>query len=386
MYAVLITDTEELTYRPVKTDLKHTKVQYLGLASSRNSVIFLNVTSPDTLYDHLVPRDPSTLQIFRLLGDQWEPTKILNNPSNVKKSLYNYWDCLEYIRIKSAKSPEEQKIFSDIPKNLSQLSIHQLRIVMWLTLLSQVVEKKQLLQGVDKIVGEISEAQPLIFILNACQHLMRLAKKSSLNTEEKCCIHFLRMYMEIYLAGEDEDNLECNTITRNISEALSATSHVDTMEMESCNLCGEILSELPWLSEICPAGHKLQRCSVTLLQINSVQYRTCPVCGKMFHPMLDDEYIETRCIYCDVPAQYDTRILPINLENLESRWKNLSKRPTFYQQESRNQEIENPNGTVGTAATSEIKNKRRCLSPQTFAVIVNKDDDDSSITETWQEF
>lgn len=379
LYAVTIPDTEELTSSPIRNDLKSSKVQYLGLAGSPNSTILLNVTSPDATYDHLMNREPTTIQVFALTNDEWNPRKIIEEKKNANSSLNTYWDCLEAMRIRALKGqPEFEKLSCEIPKNLDGLSIHGLRLVMWLTLISEVLDKKQILKGVDKIVGEISEAQPLIFLLSACEHLSRLARKSVVSDDEKRCISFLRMYLEIYMAGENEEELRSSEVSQRVAEALSASSHVDSIETESCNLCGEIITELPWTIDRCSSGHKLPRCSTTLLQVTSIRYRVCPVCERIFHPSLDEEYGETRCLYCDVPAQQDRRVLSGSLVDFRKRWRSLSKPPISDLAETRAPE-EQPNAT-------EKPTKRRGINPHTFAVIVNKDDDDSFITETWQEF
>ena len=40
-----------------------------------------------------------------------------------------------------------------------------------------------------------------------------------------------------------------------------------------------------------------------------MQYRTCPICSLIFHPCLEKEFEETRCLFCDVPALEENRVL-----------------------------------------------------------------------------
>ena len=56
----------------------------------------------------------------------------------------------------------------------------------------QVCEKKKVIQGIGSIAGEISEAQPLIFVHSACNYLMRLESKSSLSEQQKLSICLLK--------------------------------------------------------------------------------------------------------------------------------------------------------------------------------------------------
>lgn len=384
MYAVTIRGSDDLSCEPVSHDLKSKKVQYLGLVSSENSSILLNVTSPDGVFDHLMNREPSVLQVFRLKGDEWDPWSLIRKGLCAKIPLRSYWDCLESLRIMAAKSSAEPgRILPKIESNLESLDINELRIVMWLTLMSEILEKRQFLKGVEKIVGHISEAEPLVFLLSGCDLLDRLTKKASasLTEEERRSACFLRMYMEIFLAGEEDDETTCGGITEKIMQTFRASQFlVDSVETETCDLCNEILTELPWVIESCPSGHKLPRCALSLLQITGVNFRSCPVCARLYHPFLDQIYPQIRCIYCDVPVTYDYRIRSSGLEEVDKKWTNLSKRPY--------ENIEKPkNPGESNELVSEKVKKRSITDPQTFAVIVNRDQhDDSLITETWQEF
>ncbi|XP_043287905.1 uncharacterized protein [Venturia canescens] len=384
LFAVTIPKEDNLSCEAVSHDLKSNRVQYLGLVSSRNSTILLSVTSPDCIFDHLINREPSVLQVFRLSNEEWNPWRLIQNQLHLKAPIRNYWDCLESLRIIAAKNGfEPAKIFPKIETNFDSLDVHELRIVMWLTSMLEILEKRQFLKSVGKIVGHISEAEPLIFLLSGCDFLNRLIKKgfSCLNENEKRSASFLRMYMEMFLAGEEGDETNSGGTIKKILHGFRASENlIGSVETETCNLCGVILTELPWTIESCPSGHKLPRCSLSLLQITHINFRSCPVCTRLYHTFLDQIYPQVRCIYCDVPPIYDYRMQSSALDEMETKWNNLSKHPV-----GNIEHTKNPAGSQ--ESTSEKVKKRSVNDTQTFAVIINRDQhDDSLITETWQQF
>ncbi|XP_024939468.1 uncharacterized protein LOC107266451 isoform X2 [Cephus cinctus] len=342
--------------------------QYLGLSCSPNKILFVNVTSPNSMYDHLVIREPSKVSLFTLEAKEFDPVSLLyENPS---RTLKNHWDCLETIRLTAAKSENFSKVFPKVPTNLESLPLYELRIAMWISTMLDICKKKDLLKR-SQIVVEISEAQPLVFIHCAIDILERLKKKTSLSKDNKICIRLLRSYLEVYLAGEEDD--EDTNLTQLVKETLKDTAHMSTPENELCTLCGEVISDLSWNVTRCPSGHQIPRCARSLLQISSVQYRSCPFCGLLLHPWLDEEYEEPLCPYCQVPALYDGRVLSVSDTN-GIPFLNLSER---------RRTIQPPGKTQG----SENVSKGHLRRPRTFAVVVNNEEDDAcNITETWQEF
>ncbi|KAH0554131.1 uncharacterized protein LOC123264203 [Cotesia glomerata] len=371
MYLVTLTESDLIT-EGINHEMKASKVNFLGLAHAPSGATFVNVTSPNVLYDHLVNREPSTVYFFNFKGDQWDHWKVLNKEGI---TLGDHWDCLEAIRIRASRDPTPEQILPAIPEDIESLSTHGLRIVMWLTLITEVMKNKKLIKKIDNFVGEISEAQPLIFVNSATEFMIKIAKKTLLSNELKLCIHFLRLYMEVFLAGEDEST-DKNSAVRQATDALRATAKLDLIEEEYCNLCGEMVTDLPWNKPTCPKGHQLPRCAITLLQITCLKYRNCPNCGRIFHPLLDDEFDDVKCLYCDIPAIYDNRIVSVG-DEVEKNYRNLSLRPLSDLENSKMLESEN-------TVTEKRSKKRKTDNGDTFTLIVNKNDE--TITETWQEF
>ncbi|XP_008543365.1 uncharacterized protein LOC103568316 [Microplitis demolitor] len=359
----------KLTSESISHDMKPSKVHFLGLACAPSGVTLVNVTSPNVLYDHLVNREPSTMYLFNFKDDEFDHWKVLNKDD---VTLGDHWDCLESIRIRASRDANPERIFPVISEDLESLSTHRLRVIMWLTLITEVMKNKKLVKKIDNFVGEVSEAQPLIFVHSAADFMIKISKKKLLSDDLRLSIHFLRLYMEVFLAGEDESTEKSISVKR-AKNALSATAKLNLIEAEYCNLCGEMVTDLPWNKPTCPVGHRLPRCSITLLQVTCLKYRNCPNCGRIFHPLLDDEFDDVKCFYCDIPAIHDNRIVAISNE-IEENCQNLSLRPLSDQQNSKVQESEN-------LVSEKRSKKRKTNSGDTFTLIVNKNDE--TITETW---
>ncbi|XP_035728628.1 uncharacterized protein LOC118444447 isoform X2 [Vespa mandarinia] len=342
-----------------------------GLACSPNRTMLVCITSPNSTYDHLITREPSVLYILSLDGEEWDPINIIKNYKDINSNFP--WDCFELIRLKAAKVSDPMIVLPKMSQNLESLKLYELRISMWLSLITEVLTKKKMIQRIENI-GEIAEAQPLIFVHCACAYLNRLTDKKHLSKDQELSASLLRMYLEIYLAGEDTE--EETVTTQYVRQALNKTSHFK-LKVESCNLCGQIINDLSWNTTKCPSGHKLPRCALTLLQITTVQYRSCPICGQLYHLCLDEEYEEVRCLFCNIPVLYDSRVLDI--QNSELYTRNLSKPQVSLVELTQNQDSEI---SENFSYTEEHQTEA-----QSYSVVVNYDKDEScSITETWREF
>lgn len=369
IYEILIGD--ELSSTRVKLDLSDTKIQFFGLATSPNGVMIGTVTSPNGLYDHLAIKEPSAMVLYEINDERHDPLKILTeNPS---KSLARYWDCLELIRLKIARGSDPKQVMPLTSKNMNLLSIYEMRILMWTSVFSEMCGKKKILQRIDNMVGELSEAEPLIILHSVCEYLSRLVGKSDLTREQKVCINLLRVYIEVFLAGED--GTEKSPTLQRARELFDVVNKLNCVESETCNLCGEQVKDFSWKVTNCPKGHKLPRCAVSFMQVTCVNYRTCPICGQMFHPCLEDVITEPRCLFCDVPVLYDPRIN--GPKGLAAKRINLSK-PLQYR--LLNPELENLNKDSSKLADSQERVE------ETTVVLVNSDQQAENIIETWQEF
>ncbi|CAD1479236.1 unnamed protein product [Heterotrigona itama] len=320
----------------VNNKLSQNHVRYLGLAHSPSCVIFVKVTSPDTIYDHLVQKEPTKIHMFCLKNRNWDPSVILNERK--QERLEQFWDCLEAIRMKAVKASNPSTVLLKIPSNLESLSLHELRVAMWSSVMMKICEKRKIIQGVGNITGEISEAQPLIFIHTACNYLTHLESKSFLSEQQKLSMRLLRMYLEIYIAGEEKGGEKITLFSKRVKDVLKRTSGFDLDNNEVCNLCGKVINELSWKVTKCTEGHILPRCAITLLQITTVQYRICPICGLIFHPCLDQEFEETRCLFCDIPTLEEYRVLDVKY--CIPKEKNLSRLQSHNPRASENQEME----------------------------------------------
>ncbi|EZA57652.1 hypothetical protein DMN91_003070 [Ooceraea biroi] len=362
---------DELISINVKSHLPQTHVQYLGLARSPNKVIFLNITSPNMIYDHLVMREPSTMHIFSLKGTTWDPLFIINNSTD----LANVWDCMEVLRLKAVKAEDSTTVLCPSPQTLESSSLYSLQVSMWMTIMTTVSTTKKTISNINHVKeGKMTQALPLISVHSTCRYLDCLTEKDALSEENLLAVSLLRNYLKMYLASENGKSE--GTVHRRARKALSAVASYPD-RVETCNLCNETINE-PWNAKSCPRGHKLPRCTTTLLQVTSLEYRVCPICGQLFHRCLEEVYEEPRCQLCDVPILHNPYAFDVdqykfygtNLSRLHVNVAESSREPEELQNSSENE------------PTSKWHTSR--------SIIVKDDDDDDDesdrITERWEEF
>lgn len=292
---------EEFICKPIKMNAVKNNVQYLGLASSLNKMLYIFITSPSIIYDHLIIREPSDLFFFSVFNlPTLNPVEFLYK----QKSLSKAWDCLELIKIYALKYSELPKILPKIEMNIELLSLHELRIAFWIMIISETVKNKNCSDS-QKPHEDIEKGRSHIFLYSAVEQLNRLALQGSLTEIQKLSTSLIRNHLDIWLAGEEE---EAETeLSEMVKQALEVTSKFDLIEQERCNYCNSIIVE-PWAA-VCSEGHKLPRCAITCLQVTCLKFRTCTICEEIFHPCLDEEMDEVICPYCDKPALYKNRIL-----------------------------------------------------------------------------
>jgi predicted O-linked N-acetylglucosamine transferase (SPINDLY family) len=290
----------------------------LGLANSPNKLLFTLVTSPSSMYDHLIQRDPSCIWFLSLFNVT--PLNLLDIMYQ-KKSLLNCWDCLELVKINALKYNNLQEILSKVEFELESLSLHKLRIAYWIMIINNNIKKKKFAEDTKKLSEEIEQAKLYIFLQFATNYLQQLVLQKNLNDTQILSMNLLSNYLEIWLAGEEDDDE--TSLSQRIKETLETINQFNLIKQEKCNLCEDIITE-PWASS-CSKGHLLPRCAITRLQVTCMKFRTCIICEEIFHPSLDIQMPDVRCLYCDLPAIYKNQLTNLSLKILD---KNLSKKRT----------------------------------------------------------
>ncbi|EFN83604.1 hypothetical protein EAI_10145 [Harpegnathos saltator] len=348
-------------------------IQYLRTEGFNITVMFINITSPNMVFDHLLVREPTTIHIFALKGATWDPLAIINSSTNLK----NIWDCIEVLRVKAAKAEDPSTVLCPTINKLESSPLYDLQISMWLTVMINVCKVKKSIPSMDHIrQSKISQELPLIFIHSACAYLNNLVRRKVID-EQKRAATLLRKYLKVYLANEANEKDERDEKARQCArEALKKTNYC-TIVTDKCDLCREKIDDLSWAVTSCPSGHKLPRCAMTLLQIMSLEYLVCRICGQMFHSCLMQENEEPCCQFCDIPLVHSEYAL--DLETSELYGRNLSQLRVNVAESSKEQDLEEPH-------KRQSKNDK-WDTLDTYAIIVNNGDNESDrITETWKEF
>lgn len=320
------------------------------------------------MYDHLVMREPSIMRIFTLKGAICDPLSIINNSAN----LISIWDCMEVLRLKASKAEDPSMVLCPITENLESLSLYNLQLSMWMTVMINVCTTKKPIPNMDHIQEcKMTQALPLIFLYSACAYLDNSTKKNTMSKNQTLAVSLLRRYLEVYLADGDEEKEAI--AYRRARDTMNATASCPN-QMEKCNLCGEVIDEL-WNVKSCPRGHKLPRCTTTLLQVTLLDYYVCSICTRIFHPCLKEMYEEPQCQFCDMPILRNFHAFDIEESKLYGR--NLSRQRIVDTESSRELNSEE----------SHENRRSKWDTLHTYSVIVNDDDDESGrITEKWEKF
>lgn len=368
-FFIVNTESNNLIIVDIENHLTQGTVQSLGLAHSPNKVMFINITSPRTIYDHLVMREPSVMRVFTLKGSICDPLSIINNSTN----LISVWDCMEVLRLKATKAEDPSVVLCPAIDKLESLSLYKLQLSMWMTVMINVCTTKKPIPNINHMrKSKITPALPLIFLHSACTFLDNSTKRSTMSKDQTLAVSLLRKYLEVYLA--DEDEVKEDVAHRHVRETLNATASC-LNEIEKCNLCGEVIEEL-WNVASCPQGHKLPRCSTTLLQITLLEYYVCPICAQIFHPCLKETYEEPQCQFCDMPILQNFYAFDVEESKLYGR--NLSQQRITDVESSRELNLEE---------SHENQRRNKWDTSHNYSVIMNDDDDESGrITEKWEEF
>ncbi|KAM0735107.1 hypothetical protein ACS0PU_011220 [Formica fusca] len=367
-FFIIDIQSNNLIINDIKNHLFQPSVQSLGLAHSPNRVMFINITSPKAMYDHLVMREPSIMRIFTLKGAICDPLSIINNSAN----LISIWDCMEVLRLKASKAEDPSMVLCPITENLESLSLYNLQLSMWMTVMINVCTTKKPIPNMDHIQEcKMTQALPLIFLYSACAYLDNSTKKNTMSKNQTLAVSLLRRYLEVYLADGDEEKEDI--AYRRARDTMNATASCPN-QMEKCNLCGEVIDEL-WNVKSCPRGHKLPRCTTTLLQVTLLDYYVCSICTRIFHPCLKEMYEEPQCQFCDMPILRNFHAFDIEESKLYGR--NLSRQRIVDTESSRELNSEE----------SHENRRSKWDTLHTYSVIVNDDDDESGrITEKWEKF
>ncbi|KAL7305369.1 hypothetical protein TKK_0002113 [Trichogramma kaykai] len=316
---------KEIIYTEIKSDLPKDGLQYLGLGCSQNKVIFSVICSPAVVHDALANRQPSSINFFSLF-DPFQKDLVLTLIS--KPTLQDHWDFLELIKVNMLKNNDISLNLKKLISNLEKLSFHECRVAYWIMSFILVAKQSNEQEGTNlqcnvNLAEQIETAKSYILSYSASERLKYLSQQEKLNDYQKMSIYLLQCHLNVWLAGEDKESedkeLEMPLIMI-VKEALKATSQFEDVQQENCDKCNVPILE-PW-AESCSSGHFLERCPITGLQVHEVRHRLCSICHQLYHPCLDVEIDEMKCLYCHLPVMYDTNI---PFESLHISEKNLSR-------------------------------------------------------------
>ncbi|KAJ9574096.1 hypothetical protein L9F63_008510 [Diploptera punctata] len=197
------------------------KSAYYGICSSANRAIFCLVTSLNTVFDHLIQREPAQITFFKLCGLHDPYHALLSNPS---QTLTRHWDYLEVIRLQGPPFPDVEK------EDIEQLNCYHLKIRMWLCRFAMMLEDpEEEAEKRNKVRRLLKKAEHLVLIQYIYKRVKKLTEQKSLSNEDKQSLALISSWIK---------KIEPEFKTPDLNAVLKCITEIpDLPEQEFCAIC-----------------------------------------------------------------------------------------------------------------------------------------------------
>uniref|UniRef100_A0A1B6MNN9 Transcription factor IIIC 90kDa subunit N-terminal domain-containing protein n=1 Tax=Graphocephala atropunctata TaxID=36148 RepID=A0A1B6MNN9_9HEMI len=273
-----------------------------GFNTTRNRVICFILLSVNQSYDHLRLREPTQVVVCSLSG-QLEPQTVLQEPH---RPISQLWDCLELLRVQMLQKTVVAQL-SYTRSALDNMTIDQLTSTLWwLTFATASEDDEQKHSSLSQLRCEVE------MLVTSCHFFKRISTllgspPDSLSTFQLQSLGLLHKWLT-KLQNLPEEFATTLITGKTLLQQLEALEH-KVPSKEFCSICGNEVSELRELfySE-CSEGHRLPRCSLSLVQCCQLPYFICAQCGALAHPVAVEE-CGIICNLCGGVLRVDEEIL-----------------------------------------------------------------------------
>ncbi|XP_046678745.1 uncharacterized protein LOC124366330 isoform X2 [Homalodisca vitripennis] len=273
-----------------------------GLNTTRNRVICFILLSVNQSYDHLRLREPTQVVVCSLSG-LLEPQTVLQEPH---RPISQLWDCLELLRVQML----QKTVVSEVTytrSSLDNMTIDQLTSTLWWLTFATAAEDDE--QKHSSLLQLRSEVEMLV---TSCHFFKRIAllMGSSPDSFSDFQLQSLGILSRWLTKLQDlPEEFSTTLITgKTLLQQLKTLKNV-VPSTEICSICSNEVSELRELfySE-CSEGHRVPRCSLSLVQCCQLPYFICAQCGALAHPVAVEE-CGIICNLCGGVLRIDEEIL-----------------------------------------------------------------------------
>ncbi|XP_044765214.1 uncharacterized protein LOC123321596 [Coccinella septempunctata] len=279
----------------VSVDFDGARFRSCGLVLSRNRIFLGILAHPCRLKD--ITRHPTPSKFFIYHDTAKIPLKMILE--NTEKSIADYWDCFEVLRMISLK---EKKFPWEGIDNLDydKLTITQLKS---LRLISKLSEK--VYNIIPQIKGYNIKPYILLHYLVTIQIVVQrmrrllndLCQGKQLSLFQMQSLDISNMYLkEMVLLKILEKCKVGERFVDDIIGVMELANELEYPDMPACFWCQEKI-----IGPNCLPPHKDSRCVISMMQIYLTPGYKCPLCGCVAHIEMEKEYDIVTCPYCDVP-------------------------------------------------------------------------------------
>uniref|UniRef100_A0A1B6CKU8 Transcription factor IIIC 90kDa subunit N-terminal domain-containing protein n=1 Tax=Clastoptera arizonana TaxID=38151 RepID=A0A1B6CKU8_9HEMI len=282
LYINLIKNKLQLTSQQVDNNFNLSHMACYGASLSRNKVICGIVLSANQAFDHLILRDPSQI----ILGTLPEIVKPLSFLQTSNESLCTMWDFLEVLRVQTIQKTFVPEIESKRAV-LDTLSVGKLTLLLWMISFKLAAEEDEL--KLSRLKNLRNEVEILVL---SCHFFKRtailLSLENTLTLFQLQSLGLIKKWLQ-NLSNLDAEYSSTLTTASSLLEQVQGIQNIPSIEL--CSICN---SEIPLLNDhyysLCVNGHKIPRCSLSLIQCNEVPYFICGQCGVLAHSLSVEDF------------------------------------------------------------------------------------------------
>ncbi|XP_075237887.1 uncharacterized protein LOC142334089 isoform X1 [Lycorma delicatula] len=295
-----------------------------GFSLSKNKVMGVAVLSVSSGYDHNILREPSSMLLFSL-SEINEPLKLLLfKPERVD----HIWDCFEVVRWQILNKVITYTLPANLQSVLDTMELKQLIITMWLTkFLAISAENDETEEGEgddgninkdksNSLMSTFEEIEELVFSSNIFKRCATLITNFTiLSPFDKESLALMRNWLDHLILSLPESHITTRSSASTLLEEINdyiTTNSITLPEFEKCCICQ---NQVPCLTGFktshCLKGHKVNRCSLSLVQCSFERIYRCERCGAIAHQNAITEE-DNSCIFCDGILKMDNRLLDLS--------------------------------------------------------------------------
>lgn len=257
-----------------------------GLLASRNRAIFYFALYPQQNFDHLVLRQPFSLNLQTI--SSVDPFQML--VENKMNQLTNYYDCVEVVRFLGARDEKILGTLENLPFSIDlttkflyylklQLIVQNAKVTFFKRR-SNILHEKHV--RIFKIFSLIIE---VIKCYIEFKYIKKFYFKEKVPVDEMILksSRNIRNFLNLFLKEDFDQEYKVFQVSLRpeLQKIINETSFLGNVVPENCQYCQEVIEKDQL---VCKNDHKIARCCITKLQLPFFPTNICKFCHRATVP------------------------------------------------------------------------------------------------------